>query len=242
MKRISVLIVLLMISLAVNAQTGKQKEKKKKGKTTKPETYEQKISYGIGYDVAQNLKKQGIEVQLDLLIEGLTHGLGDTTQALMTKEEIMATFEEFQKRQMEAMTKKMEEAGKLNEEKGKAYIDAQMKANPNIKKTASGLVYEVISEGDGPKPTAANTVKVNYVGTTPDGVVFDQTTGRGPATFPLTGVIPGWTEGLQLMSVGSKYRFIIPANLAYGNQPPQGAPIEAGMTLIFEVELLSIEK
>jgi FKBP-type peptidyl-prolyl cis-trans isomerase len=239
MKKISLLIVLVVASVAVHAQKDKNK---KKGKDVKLETYEQKISYGIGYDVAQNLKKQGIEVQTDLLILGLIHGMGDSTQALMTKDQIMATFEEFQNKQREAMTRKMEGEAKANEDKGKAYIDAQMKANPNLKKTESGLVYEVLQEGNGPKPTSANTVKVNYKGTTPDGVVFDQTEGRGPAVFPLNGLIPGWVEGIQLMNTGSKYRFLIPANLAYGNQPPQGTPIEAGMTLVFEVELLSIEK
>jgi FKBP-type peptidyl-prolyl cis-trans isomerase len=109
-----------------------------------------------------------------------------------------------------------------------------------VKSTADGLQYEVLTEGKGPKPKASDTVKVNYVGTKVDGTKFDSSYDRGePATFPLNGVIKGWSEGLQLMPVGSKYRFVIPSELAYGeNAPPSIGP---NATLIFEVELLDIE-
>jgi FKBP-type peptidyl-prolyl cis-trans isomerase len=107
--------------------------------------------------------------------------------------------------------------------------------------TESGLMYEVVKLGEGPRPTAESTVKVNYEGTLIDGTKFDSSYDRGePAQFPLGGVIRGWTEGLQLMPVGSTFRFIIPSDLAYGNNAPPGSPIKPGSTLVFKVELLEI--
>lgn len=112
----------------------------------------------------------------------------------------------------------------------------------SVKVTPSGLQYEVLQEGTGAKPTATSTVKVNYEGKLIDGTVFDSSYERGePISFPLNRVIPGWTEGLQLMSVGSKYRFYIPSELAYGEQGTPGGPIGPNCALIFEVELLGIE-
>jgi FKBP-type peptidyl-prolyl cis-trans isomerase len=116
------------------------------------------------------------------------------------------------------------------------------KKNPNVKVTASGLQYEVIQEGNGLKPSATSKVKVHYHGTTPSGEVFDSSVRRGePITFGLNQVIKGWTEGLQLMSVGSKYRLFIPQELAYGANPQPGSAIKPYMPLVFEVELLGIE-
>lgn len=236
MKNFVLILLFATFTLGVVAQ----KNKNKKDKSVKLESYDQKISYAIGFDVANNLKKQGIEVDVEIMIQGLRDGMGDSTMAKMTNDEIKAVFQEFQKKQMEAMNKKLEEEAKFNKENGQQFIDDQMKKNPNLKKTESGLVYEVITQGNGNKPLLSNTVKVKYTGMTPDGTVFDSTEGRGPAQFPLNGLIKGWQEGIQLMNVGSKYKFIIPADLAYGNNPPQGTPIKAGMTLIFEVELIDI--
>jgi FKBP-type peptidyl-prolyl cis-trans isomerase len=128
-----------------------------------------------------------------------------------------------------------------NEEKSKKFF-AENAKKPGVKTTASGLQYEVISEGTGPKPKATDEVTVDYVGTLLDGTEFDSSIKRGkPASFPLNGVIPGWTEGLQLMSVGSKYKFYIPGKLAYGAQGQQQAGIGPNETLVFEVELKSID-
>lgn len=241
-KCIPALMILLLVS-AVPVM-GQKSKKKNKGKgQVKLETFDQKFSYSIGMDIAQNLKQQGLTVDAEMLYLGLTHGISnDTTQMLLTRTQVMEVFQEFQKKQQEAMLKKSEEESQKYTASGAAYLDSLMKVNPNLKKTASGLVYEVVTEGNGANPTLANTVKVNYTGFTPDGTIFDSTEGRGPATFPLNGLIPGWQEGIQLMRPGSKFRFYIPANLGYGNNPPPNTPIKAGMTLVFDVELLGIEK
>ncbi len=149
--------------------------------------------------------------------------------------------------------KKTELRQKVSEMIGKVYVEKQMKdgvsflennkKNPKVKVTATGLQYEVMKEGKGPKPNATSRVKVHYHGTTPQGEVFDSSVKRGePATFGLNQVIAGWTEGLQLMSVGSKYKFYIPQELAYGANPQPGSAIKPYMPLVFEVELLAIEK
>jgi FKBP-type peptidyl-prolyl cis-trans isomerase len=125
--------------------------------------------------------------------------------------------------------------------KGVKFLEANKK-KAGVKVTSSGLQYEVIKLGNGKKPVASNSVKVHYTGTLIDGKKFDSSVDRGqPAEFRLDQVIPGWTEGLQLMPVGSKFKFYIPAELAYGDNPP-GEPIQPGSTLIFEVELFEIKK
>ncbi|MCB1157821.1 MAG: FKBP-type peptidyl-prolyl cis-trans isomerase [Leptospiraceae bacterium] len=134
----------------------------------------------------------------------------------------------------------MTEKGKVNKAAGEKFL-TENKGKEGVKVTPSGLQYKVIKEGSGAKPTATNTVKVHYVGTLIDGSEFDSSYKRGqPAVFPLNGVIPGWTEGLQLMTVGSKYKFFIPSHIAYGERGP--GKIGPNSTLIFDVELISIEK
>ncbi len=199
-----------------------------------------KVSYGIGLDMGKNFKRSEMEVNVKLFMKGLEDGLAGKDY-LMSDEEFRQVMQEFQmsimKKMQEANAKKAAE----NREKGKKFLDDNAK-RPGVKVTASGLQYEVIKEGNGPQPKPEDTVTVHYVGTLTDGTEFDSSIKRGePAKFQLNRVIPGWTEGLQLMKVGSKYRFVIPDNLAYGERQ-MGDKIVPGSVLIFEVELLGIEK
>ena len=202
-------------------------------------TQSDSISYFIGIDISNSLKQSGIDVNFEVLAAALKDGFTgkdkfDQDTKSRVQKELMAVVGEKRTAQVKAQS---EENSKL----GKAYLETNKK-KPGVKVTASGLQYEIIKEGNGPKPKATDNVKVHYVGTTIDGKTFDSSVDRGePAEFPLNGVIRGWTEGVQLMSVGSKYRFVIPADLAYGDQGA-GASIPAGATLIFEVELIDIPK
>lgn len=203
---------------------------------------EHKVSYAAGLDMGANLRNLDFGVDKDALIQGIIDGLDTTRKPLLTKEEMQAAFTEIQMQMQAKSQKKAEETAAGNVAKGAAFLAEEAK-KPGIQKTASGLLYEVLVMGKGPKPSAENTVSVNYEGTLVDGTIFDSSYERGePATFPLNGVIRGWTEGLQLMPLGSTFRFVIPADLAYGTNPPPGSPIQPGSTLIFKVELLDIQK
>ena len=196
------------------------------------ETDEAKISYGLGMMIGERVLKQYGELDYDILIEAMkAQHAGDET--LMSMEEAQAALQAAQEK--EASMAAAEAA-----EKGQAYL-AENEARDGVSVTDTGLQYEVLTAAEGPKPTADDTVSVHYVGTLMDGTEFDSSIARGePASFPLKGVIPGWTEGLQLMNVGSKYRFVIPSDLAYGERGA-GQAIGPGETLIFEVELLEIK-
>jgi len=194
------------------------------------ETEDQKISYGLGMMIGEQLKQFG-DVDFDLFMQGLQAQNGDGETAI-TVEEAQAVL---QTRQQELM-----EAQRAEDTAASSAFLEENAAREEVSTTDSGLQYEVLEDSDGEKPAMEDTVVVHYVGTLTDGTEFDSSVARGePATFPLKGVIPGWTEGLQLMPVGSKYRFVIPSELAYGDR---GAPPAIGpnATLVFEVELLEI--
>ncbi len=197
-----------------------------------------KVSYSIGLDIGTTLKRQLIDVNQDLLSNGIKDGLSGK-KPLLTDEEVKATMATFQKDMMtkQAATKKA--AGEKNAAEGTKFLE-ENKKKEGVKTTASGLQYKVIKEGSGPSPKAVDAVKVNYRGTTIDGTEFDSSYKRGePATFPVNRVITGWTEALQLMKVGSKYQLFIPPNLAYGERGA-GSDIGPNSTLLFDVELLGI--
>ena len=198
----------------------------------------QKTSYAIGLDIATSLKRQEFEVDAKALTAGIADGFAG--KPALTEEEMKAALMDLQKSAMAKAEEKQKAAAEKNLKAGEAFLAANAKKE-GVKTTASGLQYKVLKSGSGPSPKSTDTVKVQYEGKLIDGTVFDSSIERGePAVFPLDHVIPGWTEALQLMKVGSKYQLFIPAKLAYGEHGP--GPIGPNSTLIFEVELLSIEK
>jgi FKBP-type peptidyl-prolyl cis-trans isomerase FklB len=206
-------------------------------------TRKQKFSYALGMNIANglgaNLKKQGVDVDWSLLAQGLKDGASGAKTRL-TEDEAKAVLNEVQNDVRKEQQEKMKEAADKNKTEGQAFLAAN-KDKEGVKTLASGLQYKVMTEGTGPKPTAADTVVCNYRGTLINGTEFDSSYKRGePATFPVSGVIKGWTEALQLMNVGSKWQLFIPSDLAYGERGA-GAEIGPDSTLIFEVELISIK-
>lgn len=199
----------------------------------------EKISYIIGMDIGNNLKKQSIDVDPDIFFKGLKDALSGG-KPLMSEGEVREVTTAFRQ---EIMSRQAEEAKKLsgkNKKEGDAFL-AENSRKEGIKTLPSGLQYKVITGGTGRLPKATDVVNVNYRGTLIDGTEFDSSYKRGqPATFPVNGVIPGWTEALQLMKEGAKWQLFIPANLAYGEKGA-GNIIGPNATLIFEVELISIK-
>ncbi|MBE9549245.1 MAG: FKBP-type peptidyl-prolyl cis-trans isomerase [Proteobacteria bacterium] len=201
-------------------------------------TEEQKLSYIFGLDIGRTLKAQGMEVNFKTLSAAIQTGF-EGGETLMTEAEIDNTRQAFITRKTEEAQAKVAKIAGANATEGAAFLAGNAKKDGVIT-TASGLQYQVITAGKGAKPKAEETVTVHYRGTTLNGQEFDSSYKRNaPASFPLNRVIPGWTEGVQLMPVGSKYKFFIPSALAYGEQgsPPSIMP---NSTLIFEVELISI--
>ncbi|WP_142784023.1 FKBP-type peptidyl-prolyl cis-trans isomerase [Changchengzhania lutea] len=242
MKVIKFLSILTIVSLAFSCN-----EKGASNKSLKTEL--DSVSYAIGMDVARNVKTNFTEFDNDLFIQGYNSTI-DSTNVLIDETAAQALVRSyFQKTQQERREKQQEEAAKKAEEQfgevkaeGVKFLE-ENKAKEGVKVTESGLQYVVLKEGTGEKPTAASKVKVHYHGTLIDGTVFDSSVDRGePSEFGVGQVIKGWTEGLQLMPVGSKYKFFIPQDLAYGAFPRQGGPIKPFSALIFEVELLEIVK
>lgn len=203
-------------------------------------TSKAKFSYALGMNLGTSLHKQGVEVDPVLVGQGLRAALAGG-KTLLTNEEaqaaLMAVQNDLRKKQME----KMQVAGEANKKEGDAFLTAN-KAKEGVTTLPSGLQYKVLKAGTGAKPTASDTVVCNYRGTLINGTEFDSSYKRGqPATFPVGGVIKGWTEALQLMPVGSKWQLFIPSGLAYGERGA-GGDIGPNATLIFEVELMSIQE
>ncbi len=201
-------------------------------------TEKDKVSYAIGMNVGKNLQRQSIDIDPAILIKGLQDTLAGKT--LLTEAEAQAILMQLQADMRKKQDEKMQQAGEGNQKEGEAFLSAN-KAKPGVVTLPSGLQYKILKEGTGPKPTPTDSVSCNYRGTLINGTEFDSSyKGGQPVTFPVNGVIKGWTEALQLMPVGSKWQLFIPPDLAYGARGA-GPDIGPNATLIFEVELLSIQ-
>ena len=206
---------------------------------TELNTDEQKLGYIIGMDIGKSLREQGTAVDLDALIDAISATYKGEDLA-MTAEEAAAIRQEYVQKRQAAQQAESTAAGASNLAEGQKFL-AENKGKEGVQTTASGLQYKVLTMGDGAKPVATDTVKVHYSGKLLDGTEFDSSYARNePISFALNRVIPGWTEGVQLMPIGSKFVFYIAPELGYGEGG--GGPIPPNSTLVFEVELLDIEK
>ncbi len=207
--------------------------------TTTLKDQKEKLSYALGMDLGIQLRKQSIEVDPDILFRALKDGLSGG-KTLMTEADARAAISALQAEMMKKMAEAKKAVGEKNKAEGEAYLAAN-KAKEGVVTLPSGLQYKILKEGSGKKPTLDDTVVCNYRGTLIDGTEFDSSYKRNqPASFPVKGVIKGWTEALQLMQEGSKWQLFIPSNLAYGENG-MGNVIPPNATLIFEVELISIK-
>ena len=199
----------------------------------------QKLSYAIGTEIGANLKKQGVDIDPKAFSAGLADALAGKLQ--MTDAEIKEAMNSARTQLIAKQQAKQQADATVNAKAGDTFLAANAKKE-GVKTTASGLQYKVLKTGAGKTPGPKDTVKVHYQGTLPDGTVFDSSIARGePVTFQVDGVIPGWTEALQLMKEGDKYQLVIPPKLAYGASGA-GDKIGPNQVLIFEVELIDIEK
>lgn len=202
-------------------------------------TEKDRNSYMVGMALAKQFEPMKDEIDVDVVVRGLRDAL-EGKKTLLTTEQAQEVGSAFNQKMQARQMQKMLEDAQQNAGKGKAFLEANAK-KPGVTTTASGLQYQVIQAGNGPKPKPTDTVRVNYKGMLLDGTVFDDSSQHGgPAQIPLSQVVPGWQEGIALMPVGSKYRFWIPSELGYGESGTPGGPIPPNATLVFEVELLGI--
>ena len=201
-------------------------------------TLKEKISYIIGRDMASNFSKQGIEIEAEQLLAGLKDAMAGKPSAI-SAEETQQTMMQLQQEMEQKFQEKAGQAGESNKKEGQEFL-ASNKNKAGVVTLPSGMQYEILNEGTGKTPTRTDNVTTHYKGTLIDGTVFDSSYERGqPATFPVNGVIAGWTQALMLMKEGAKWRLYIPSELAYGSQGA-GADIGPNATLIFDVELLKV--
>ena len=227
--RLLAMMVIVLFARPVNAEENPVLKSQK-----------EKMSYIIGMDIGKNFKKQAIDIDPDIMAQGVKDGLSGA-KALLSEQEARDTLAAFQREMMAKQAELAQKMGEKNKREGEAFLAAN-KTKEGVKTTPSGLQYKVIKAGTGKKPQITDTVTAHYRGTLIDGTEFDSSYRRGnPASFPVAGVIPGWTEALQLMPEGAKWLLFIPANLAYGERGA-GRDIGPNATLIFEVELISVQE
>lgn len=203
------------------------------------DTTSEKVSYGMGLVLGERMTNDLPDLKMDQFLQGIQHGHdGDEATKRLTREEIQAALMAYQQEMQEEQMKQMEELAEKNKAAGETFL-AENAEREGVQTTESGLQYEVIEEGNGESPGATDQVQVHYTGELLNGDVFDSSRERGePVTFGLNQVIPGWTEGLQLMSEGARYKLYIPSELAYGQGGNQA--IGPNETLVFDVELLAV--
>jgi len=207
--------------------------------TQKPLDEADKFSYTIGYQIGTNLKQQGIEINQESLVKGIADVFANQQPPRFSESEMKQTLSDFKKERVAKMQAEREQQASKNLKEGEAFLADNAKKE-GVVTLASGLQYQVITPGTGNTPKATDKVITHYRGTLIDGTEFDSSYKRGnPATFPVKGVIAGWTEALQLMKEGAKWQLFVPENLAYGKRGA-GGKIGPNATLIFEIELISI--
>ena len=246
----SMLAVLLLVALAAGCNKADKPAAdaaKKTDATAKGEqiaglpTEKDQVSYMIGMQMAKSLEPVKDDVDVDTIAKAIKTSLSGG-KLLLTEEQAQKIGEKFGEKMQAKQIADMMAKSKKNAAEGAAFLATNGK-KPTVKTTATGLQYEVITEGKGAKPKPTDVVQVNYKGSLLDGTVFDDSERHGgPAAMPLAQMVPGWREGVTMMPVGSKYRFWIPAALGFGEQGTPGGPIPPNATLVFEVELLDIAK
>ncbi len=229
--RIIISIVVSAFLLFGQTSAADEQETKKDSMSKK-----EKVSYSIGVDMARNIRRHGVEVDMDLVTKGLRDVLSGG-KLLMTDDELRKTLNTFQAEIKLKQIQARRMAAEDNRKKGEAFL-AENKKKEGVVTLPSGLQYKILKEGNGKKPTEADTVECNYRGTLIDGTALDSSKTGKPDTLKVAGIIPGWKEALQLMPVGSKWQLFIPPHLAYGERG--AGQIGPNATLIFELELLVI--
>ncbi len=209
------------------------------GGTVELKTQLDSVSYGLGMNMGKGTRPDSIHLNMDAFVRGYRDG-HDSLKLSLSDSQAQGVMQRFQEEMGKKMEAKAKVEGEASEKAGSAYL-AENKKKPGVIELPSGVQYEILTPGTGKKPTATDQVEVLYKGTLIDGTVFDSAMDKSkPVTFPVNGVIPGWTEALQLMQEGAKWRIVIPAKLAYGANPQPGGKIKPNSTLVFEVELLKV--
>ncbi|MCG2580782.1 MAG: FKBP-type peptidyl-prolyl cis-trans isomerase [Marinobacter sp.] len=229
----------MLLALAVTGIVAGCSTQTESKKDPSLDTTDQKVSYGMGLVLGERMKNDLPDLQMEQFLQGIEHGHeGDEEVSRMSREEIQEALMAYQQQLQERQNEQQEELAQKNSEAGEAFL-AENAERESVETTDSGLQYEILEEGDGDKPGESDRVKVHYTGELLSGEVFDSSRERGePVTFGLNQVIPGWTEGLQLMNEGSRAKLYIPSELAYG--PGGNHSIGPNETLVFDVELIEV--
>lgn len=233
------LITTPLITLASTTETPEETVAQPQEQPAALSSQQDKLSYSFGQNIGNSLKQQKIELNLDLLMKGVQDAIADK-KSLLTPEEMANVLKEFQKERFAKLAEERKVAAETNLKEGETFLTAN-KAKEGIITLPSGLQYKVITQGTGKTPKATDQVTTHYRGTLVDGTEFDSSYKRGkPATFAVNQVIPGWTEALQLMKEGDKWQLFVPAKLGYGDRGVPGGKIGPNATLIFDIELISV--